>query len=445
MSFFADKQTTEDLNLLDRLKNNAVARLFDEVVTAGGRRLMEQLFKHPLTDDVLINKRSSIFRYFSSLAISFPFSSEQFGSVENYLASTQHKGFIAAGAEVIYKKILKAVANHPDFEQLHSELCATINLLNSFRDFIHKLPVEPEHPYRENLDRIKQIYNHPRLQWLASQQQVQALPTKQLISYDFLLRNVLHKEMQELIVAIVHLDVYIAVSGVAAKKGFSYAKALPKQRNTLRIRGLYHPSINKAIGNELSLHQESNVIFLTGANMAGKSTLMKSFGISMYLAHMGFPVAADEMEFSVKDGIYTSINVPDNIDLGYSHFYAEVLRVKKVAEEVASGKDLIVIFDELFKGTNVKDAYDATLSITQAFSGNHNCFFVISTHIVEVGAALADTGSNFQFLYLPTIMEGVTPRYTYKLAEGITHDKQGMIIIENEGIIDIIRKGKSKV
>jgi DNA mismatch repair ATPase MutS len=154
---------------------------------------------------------------------------------------------------------------------------------------------------------------------------------------------------------------------------------------------------------------------------------------------MGFPVAADEMTFSIKDGLFSSINVSDNLDMGYSHFYAEVLRVKTVAEQVAADKDLIVIFDELFKGTNVKDAYDATLSITEAFSTNRNCFFIISTHIVEVGEALRERCSNFRFTYLPTVMEGTVPRYTYRLAEGITADRHGMMIIENEGILEIIR------
>lgn len=175
--------------------------------------------------------------------------------------------------------------------------------------------------------------------------------------------------------------------------------------------------------------------------MAGKSTLMKSFGISIYLAHMGFPIAASHMEFSVKDGLYSSINVPDNLNMGYSHFYAEVLRVKTVAEEVAADKDLVVIFDELFKGTNVKDAYDATLAVTEAFAENKNCFFLISTHIIEVGEALKKHGDNFRFAYLPTELDGMKPRYTYQLADGITTDRHGMMIIENEGILDIIRSG----
>ncbi len=72
--------------------------------------------------------------------------------------------------------------------------------------------------------------------------------------------------------------------------------------------------------------------FLTGANMAGKSTFIKPLGIAMYLGHMGFPVPASRMEFAVRDGIFTTINLPDNLSRGASHFYAEVLRIKNVAE-----------------------------------------------------------------------------------------------------------------
>jgi DNA mismatch repair ATPase MutS len=248
----------------------------------------------------------------------------------------------------------------------------------------------------------------------------------------------MHKEMQQLIEILFRLDVYIAVANVARNKHFTFARAVPGQANVLHAKGLYHPVLDNAVGNTLDLHEENNVLFLTGANMAGKSTLMKSFGIAVYLAHMGFPIAASAFEFSVKDGLYSSINVPDSLDMGYSHFYAEVLRVKTVAEQVAADKDLIVIFDELFKGTNVMDAYDATLSITEAFSENRNCFFMISTHIIEVGEKLRERCSNFNFSYLPTLMDGHIPRYTYMLTEGITTDRHGMLIIENEGILDLL-------
>ena len=93
----------------------------------------------------------------------------------------------------------------------------------------------------------------------------------------------------------------------------------------------------------------------------------------------------------------------------------------------------------MFKGTNVKDAYDATLAVTNAFSKYRNCLFIISTHIIEVGEALKQEHNNIRFSYLPTIMEGNVPRYPYILTEGITRDRQGMIIIENEGIVELLQ------
>jgi DNA mismatch repair ATPase MutS len=234
------------------------------------------------------------------------------------------------------------------------------------------------------------------------------------------------------------IDVYITVAGIAREKGFSYALASPKEKNMLHAKGVKHPGLAKAVPNTLSFSGNSNVLFLTGANMAGKSTLMKATGIMLYLAHMGFPVAAEEVQFSVLDGLYSSVNVPDDLNKGYSHFYAEVLRVKKVAEEVSADKRLFIIFDELLKGTNVKDAYDATLAVTAAFNAFTACFFIISTHIFEVGEELKVKGNNIQFVFLPTVMEGSVPKYTYRLQPGITADRQGMIIIENEGILEML-------
>ncbi|HWW39460.1 MutS-related protein, partial [Pedobacter sp.] len=129
--------------------------------------------------------------------------------------------------------------------------------------------------------------------------------------------------------------------------------------------------------------------------------------------------------------------------MGYSHFYAEVLRTKTVAKAVSESLDLYVLFDELFKGTNVKDAYDATLAVTEAFAANRNSFFVVSTHIIEVGEALGKACDNVQFSYLPTVMKDGIPTYPYTLSSGITTDRQGMIIIENEKIVEIIQSGGS--
>jgi DNA mismatch repair ATPase MutS len=155
---------------------------------------------------------------------------------------------------------------------------------------------------------------------------------------------------------------------------------------------------------------------------------------------MGFPVAAKSMEFSVMDGIYTTINLPDNLGIGASHFYAEVLRVKKIASALDTGKSFFILFDELFRGTNVKDAHEATVAVTSGFASRKNSLFIVSSHIVEAAENL-EQKANVGFYFLPTRMNGHVPEYTYQLEKGITDDRHGMIIIKNEGILEILKNG----
>ena len=439
MSFIADKQTLQDLNLLGKYKQNSIYNLFNKVKTSGGERLLEKMFNHPLTDPGAINSRSSIFKYFQDINREFPFQQETFKVTENYLSMRTSGNMIGSITGIFSKKISGSLLHDDQFQVIEHEVRTSIGALSTLRSFLNTLAEEKDSPFREQLRIAKAIFSDARLGWLSEWKDTKHLSVFKLAKYDRLLRHTFKKEMAQLLEIIYQLDVYIGVSHIARIKKFSYALALPKEKNEYYTIGLRHPALENAVGNPLSFNMTRNLLFLTGVNMAGKSTFMKAFGISIYMAHMGFPVAAEEMVFSVKDGLYSSINVPDNLNLGLSHFYAEVLRVKKVAIEVASGKDLLIIFDELFKGTNVMDAFDATLAVTGSFSKYRNCFFIISTHITEVGAALKEKFNNVNFACLPAIVKEGIPKYTYQLEEGITTDRQGMKIIENEGIIQLIR------
>lgn len=436
MSFVADKQTLEDLNLLGKFKQHSIFSLFNKVNTSGAEKLLGEMFQTPLTDPGAINKRSAIFKYFQSKQLSFPFSSNEFGIVDNYLSGGSGRYYLTALITLGKKKLLGIIIRDEEYKNTLSSLQQTIALLKECKVFISRLSNDKDHPFYTEVLAVKNILDDPRLEWLSTEQASRLSLTK-MARYDHLLRYKMEKALATVIKTFYQLDVYITVANLAQAKNFSYANALPKEHNLFTATALSHPGIEKAVANPVSFHQNSNMIFLTGANMAGKSTFMKAFGINVYLAHMGFPVAAKEMEFSVKDGIYTSINVPDNLNMGYSHFYAEVLRVKNVAEEVSIGKSLVIIFDELFKGTNVKDAYDATLAVTAAFSEYSDCLFIISTHIIEAGEVLKKQG-NIQMLYLPTVMNGNIPTYPYKLHPGISSDRLGMMIIENEGILELL-------
>jgi DNA mismatch repair protein MutS len=112
-----------------------------------------------------------------------------------------------------------------------------------------------------------------------------------------------------------------------------------------------------------------------------------------------------------------------------------------VAIQLSEGKQLFVIFDELFRGTNVRDAHDATIALTKAFCNKKGSQFIISTHIMEAGELLQREKLSIKYQYLPTEMKGNTPIYTRILRDGITADRQGMIIIQNEGILEMLDAG----
>ena len=114
-----------------------------------------------------------------------------------------------------------------------------------------------------------------------------------------------------------------------------------------------------------------------------------------------------------------------------------------MAAELQKGRAIFVIFDELFRGTNVKDAHEATEDVALGFAEHTSSRFIISSHIVEAAEQLSKSPA-VSFSYLPTKMEQNTPVYTYTLMPGVTDDRHGMIIIRNEGILDILKDGKKR-
>jgi DNA mismatch repair protein MutS len=445
MSFNTDKQTLNDLNILGRPGTDSVFNLYNNTHTRGGSDILEKMFLYPLSDVGSVNERSLILKYFNSIKATFPFETEQLDSAEIYLNMKDQRTKLSHSDNNLARKFGNLLSAEGDYKLIHNGIIAFIGIFQSLNTFVSNIKASgSQTPYQKELEGMIALLTDQDLQVLLKDKYDGKLPYATTVDYDDLIRFRFPGKIRQLLNAIYHLDVYISIAGIALKRGYIFPKALNSDEHVIRITGVYHPLVKNAVANSIHISPETNIIFLTGANMAGKSTFMKSLGIALYLAHMGFPVAASHMEFSIRDGIYTTINLPDDLSSGNSHFYAEVLRVKKVAKELGQSKNLFIIFDELFRGTNVKDAYEGTIAITEAFAQKRNCMFLVSTHIIEAGDVLRERCNNINFVYLPTKMNGNVPEYTYTLEPGITADRHGMIIINNEGILDIIKSRKNK-
>lgn len=430
MYITTDNQTIADLGLFSNPSGSSIYELYNRTHTRGGEAVLKELFLNPLSDLDEINRRSNLMAYFASYQPSFPFEGALFDMTEKYLAQTTEQPVTTQMMVLGEKEIQQGVT-------------AVIALMQGIKAFIDNSKISSASVFKKERDVILGLVEDSVFQPALREKLKGKLSYSAIAAYDTLFRDQASKKIKQLLNCIYYLDVYLSIAALAKERGFTFPKALEKGTAVLRLESVYHPELKKPIANSIEMGTDNNVIFLTGANMAGKSTFLRSVSTAVYIAHIGFPVAAKSMEFSVLDGIYTTINLPDNLGIGASHFYNEVLRVKKVATELNRGKCLFVVFDELFRGTNVKDAEEGTVAVTGAFAGKSNSMFLISSHIVEAGEALKKRPSVL-FQYLPTYMNGHFPEYTYTLESGITDDRHGMIIIRNEGILETLKNGKKK-
>ncbi|QEC42156.1 MutS-related protein [Pseudobacter ginsenosidimutans] len=431
MYLLTDEQTIEDLRIFARRDSQGLFDLYNHSHTRGAENVLKEMFTRPLSDQEEINRRSCIIKAFSSIDLRFPFEPALFDMAEKYLLAADEQKKQGSQQAVLGEK------------EIAGGVSSLIQLIHQVKAFVESREVAGIQWYSPERDAIISLLIDTAFEPVLREQQHTRLSYAAITAYDLLFRQRERHKIEQLLRQIYQLDVYLSVAKVARDRNFVFPTALAKGSSTLILKGVYHPELSKPVSNDFSMNADRNVVFLTGANMAGKSTFLRAVSTAVYVAHIGFPVAATEMEFSVLDGIYTTINLPDNLGIGASHFYAEVLRVKKVAAELEANKSLFIIFDEMFRGTNVKDAHEGTVEITVAFAKKKNSMFIISSHIVEAGERLKqEPGIGFQ--YLPTIMKGRMPEYTYTLEDGITADRHGMIIIRNEGILDILKNGKKR-
>ena len=202
---------------------------------------------------------------------------------------------------------------------------------------------------------------------------------------------------------------------------------------------LRHLMLTKPVSYNITLNKDKNFIFLTGANMAGKSTLIKGLGLSVYLAHIGMGVPAEKMELTLFDGILSNINVEDNIIKGESYFFNEVKRIRETLLRISDGKSWLVLIDELFKGTNIQDAMKCSEAVISGLVKFKNVLFILSTHLYEIGEDLKQYPS-ISFKYFETTLKQDELHFSYQLKEGISNDRMGFLILKKEGVLSLLNQ-----
>jgi DNA mismatch repair ATPase MutS len=255
--------------------------------------------------------------------------------------------------------------------------------------------------------------------------------------YARFLRNRYRSETIEMIDVYSRIEAWYSMAMAVKTYDLRFPEFMESEKPYLNAKGLYHLLIQQPVAYDLLMEPDQNFIFLTGANMAGKSTLIKAVGSSVFLAHLGMGVPAKEMSLSLFDGLLTNINVADNIAKGESYFFNEVQRIKNTIYKINDGKKWLVLIDELFKGTNVQDAMKCSLTVIKGLIKIRNSLFILSTHLYEIGEDLK-AYPNISFKYFETTVTEDQLSFSYQLKEGISNDRIGYVILKREKVVEML-------
>lgn len=197
---------------------------------------------------------------------------------------------------------------------------------------------------------------------------------------------------------------------------------------------LGHPLIapNKRVNNEINIEQKAAVMLVTGSNMAGKSTYLRSIGINIILAMAGAPVCAKTFECSAVQ-LMSSMRIADNLEESTSTFYAELKKLKTIIEKVNEKAPVFVLLDEILRGTNSLDRHTGSKALIKQLIAKEAAA-VLATHDVDLAALQSDFNQNIFNYHFDVQVNGEELYFDYKLKPGVCESLNASILMKKIGI-----------
>jgi hypothetical protein len=201
-----------------------------------------------------------------------------------------------------------------------------------------------------------------------------------------------------------------------------------------RAGSLGHPLLpaGSRVSNDFIIPCQGNISLITGSNMSGKSTFLRSVGVNLVLAYAGAPVCAAQLE-SAWMPIYTSMRVTDDLGAGVSSFYAELLRVKMIIDASREGTILCLI-DEIFRGTNSTDRLAGAAEVLKTLTGL-GATGLVSTHDLELSKLADETPEAFGNYHFSEHYTESGIEFDYKLKPGKSRTTNALFLMKKLGIV----------
>ncbi|MFT3739023.1 MAG: hypothetical protein QM786_09710 [Breznakibacter sp.] len=221
--------------------------------------------------------------------------------------------------------------------------------------------------------------------------------------------------------AIAQLDVLVSLGNFAYNHpDFSIPQVVP--HTIMDAKALGHPLImgHERVCNDFSIDRMNFFYITTGANMAGKSTFLRTVGVNMVLAACGAPVCAESFAF-MPMAMFSSMRTVDNLEKHVSYFQAELLRLGALVELAKTGQPVFVVLDEILKGTNSKDKLEGSRVFLLKMM-EYNVSGIIATHDLALGDLETEFPCNYQNICFEVHVKHDQLQFDYKLQKGVAQN-----------------------
>ncbi|MBN2637306.1 MAG: hypothetical protein JXR61_13620 [Prolixibacteraceae bacterium] len=248
-------------------------------------------------------------------------------------------------------------------------------------------------------------------------------------------QNKQHEKINAWLNIITEFDALISLANFAQNNDeFTYPE-IESEDFFLHAEGLGHPLLNpaKRVTNDLEINGWSQLIIITGANMAGKSTFLRTVGVNFILGRTGAPVCASKMKFTPV-AIYTNMRTTDSLLHDESYFFAELKRIKGVLDRLQNGEKIFVILDEMLKGTNSVDKLNGSKELTRRLLKYHSVS-LIATHDLKLSEMEKEYPHQIKNRCFEIRIENDEMVFDYKLSEGVTKTMNATFLMKKMGII----------
>ncbi len=432
-----DKTTLTDLSVFNNEEEFSIFNTLDFTRTTGGREKLRQAFSKSLNSIEAIKGIQETIQAISQKKELWPeiISNGSIMIIHKFYETIvdQIPANPSAPSAYAYK-----LFHAPDFSMVKYSTGHAFDLVRGMQIIIKTyLHDESPEPLKKVLSRAQSLINKEQFAIIIKKDKSDNLSMIEMLRLANFIRNHYKQNIFELMEIYSQLDAWYGMAMAMEKFNLKFPEFIESDAPTVQAKGLYHILLPHPVAYNVTLDRDNNFIFLTGANMAGKSTFIKSVGAAVFLAHIGMGVPAANMQLTLFDGLLSNINVVDNIAKGESYFYNEVQRIKNTILKINDGRKWLILIDELFKGTNVQDAMKCSTVVIEGLIKIRNSLFILSTHLYEIGEALK-THKNICFKYFETTVDEEQLKFSYQLKDGISNDRLGYLILKREKVIELL-------